>query len=159
MIFNNGLTGPDGDYSSVVEISAPMDAAGRYVLEKGPFGPEEEAWIYTGSKMAPLHSAFISGAQRLASGHTLITSGAQGRFFEVTPEGKIVWEYWDPHSGQVRMADGSTPHPVHGDTYAVFRATKIPSDHPALKGRELQPLDPQPPVFTAEDTNASEESE
>ena len=89
----------------------------------------------------------------------MITSGAQGRFFEVTPEGKIVWEYWDPRSGQVRMADGSTPHPVDDDTYAVFRATKIPSDHPALAGRELPPLDPQPPILTAENTSSTDSSE
>ena len=159
MVFNNGLNGPAGDYSLVVEISAPMDAAGRYVLEEGPFGPEEAAWTYTGSRVAPFHSAFISGAHRLVNGHTLITSGAQGRFFEVTPEGKIVWEYWDPHSGQVRMADGSTPHPVDDDAYAVFRATKIPSDHPALAGRELQPLNPQPPIPTAEEMSAIDSSE
>ena len=82
----------------------------------------------------------------LANGHTLITSGDQGRFFEATPKGKIVWEYWNPHSGQVRMADGSMR-----DTSAVFRATKIPPDHPALAGRVLHPLDPQPPIATKED--------
>ena len=151
MVFNNSLTGPGGDYSSVVEISAPVDASGRYVLEAGPFGPEEEVWAYAGSEEAPFHSSFISGAHRLANGHTLITSGAQGRFLEVTPKGKIVWEYWDPHSGQVRMADGSMPHPVDENTYAVFRATKIPPDHPALAGRVLHPLDPQPPFATKED--------
>lgn len=64
-------------------------------------------------------------------------------FFEVTPEGEIVWEYWSPTSGDVRMPNGSLPHPVGGFPYAVFRATKIPPDHPALQGREL-PLDPQP---------------
>jgi hypothetical protein len=26
----------------------------------------------------------------------------------------------------------------------VFRATKIPPEHPALAGRALKPLDPQP---------------
>ena len=159
MVFNNGLTGADGDYSLVVEILAPMDAGGRYVLEEGPFGPDEAVWTYAGSEQTPFYSAFISGAHRLANGHTLITSGAQGRFFEVTPEGKIVWEYWDPRSGQVRMADGSTPHPVDDDTYAVFRATKIPSDHPALAGRELPPLDPQPPILTAENTSSTDSSE
>ncbi len=146
MVFNNRLTGPGGDYSSVVEISAPVDASGRYVLEEGPFGPQDAVWTYTGSEEAPLHSTFISGAHRLANGHTLITSGDQGRFFEATPKGKIVWEYWNPYSGQVRMADGSMR-----DTSGVFRATKIPPDHPALAGRVLHPLDPQPPIATKED--------
>jgi hypothetical protein len=146
MIFNNDLSGPEGDYSAVIEISLPTDANGRYVLQNGPFGPLEPVWTYQAPDGTSFHSSFISGAHRLANGHTLITSGAQGRFFEVTLEGEIVWEYWDPHSGQVRMADGSTPHPVGENTYAVFRATKLPPDHLALSGRRLQPLDPQPAI-------------
>jgi hypothetical protein len=33
-------------------------------------------------------------------------------------------------------------------TYFQFRSTFIPADHPALAGRDLKPLDPQPKVFT-----------
>jgi len=32
-------------------------------------------------------------AQRLPNGNTLITESSFGRFFEVTKEGEIVWEY------------------------------------------------------------------
>jgi hypothetical protein len=35
----------------------------------------------------------VSGAQRLANGNTLICDGVTGVFFEVTPEGEIIWEY------------------------------------------------------------------
>lgn len=38
-------------------------------------------------------SCFISGAERLPNGNTLICSGANGRFFEVTKKFEIVWEY------------------------------------------------------------------
>jgi hypothetical protein len=62
----------------------------------------------------------------------------------VTADGKIVWEYWDPYSGQVRLPDGNLPQPVGKNTYAVFRAAKIPAQHPALAGRTLRPIDPQP---------------
>ena len=69
------------------------------------------------------------------------------RFFEVTPDGEIVWEFWDPRQGEVLMPDGSTSHPVYQESaYAVFRATKILPDHPGLGGRRLVPLDPQPPT-------------
>jgi hypothetical protein len=80
----------------------------------------------------------------LAGGNTLICAGADGRIFEVTREGKIVWEYWDPYSGKVRAADGGQPQPVGKNTYAVFRAARIPPEHRALSGRELRPIDPQP---------------
>ena len=76
----------------------------------------------------------------------MITSGAQGRFLEVNSEGEIVWEYWTPYSGDVKMPDGSRPHPTIGFDYPVFRATKILPDHPALAGRDLTPLAPQPPI-------------
>jgi hypothetical protein len=38
-------------------------------------------------------SYYISSAQRLPNGNTLITEGANGRVFEVTNKSEIVWEY------------------------------------------------------------------
>ncbi len=35
----------------------------------------------------------IPGAQRLKNGNTLICEGLWGRFFEVTRDKEIVWEY------------------------------------------------------------------
>ena len=63
--------------------------------------------IPCGPTMAPdgisFFGPFISGAHRLADGHTFINSGPQGRFFEVTPKGEIVWEYWSPYSGEASL--------------------------------------------------------
>jgi hypothetical protein len=47
-------------------------------------------------------SHFISSAQRQPNGNTLICEGANGRFFEVTPSGEIVWEYVNPFSNVSR---------------------------------------------------------
>ena len=41
-------------------------------------------------------SYYISSAQRLPNGNTLITEGANGRVFEVTNKSEIVWEYETP---------------------------------------------------------------
>jgi hypothetical protein len=145
MVFNNNAKGPDGPHSEVLEFVPPTQQGGSYVVpEKGPFGPADPVWKYEAPDKKSFHSGFISGARRLSGGNTLICSGADGRIFEVTKEGKIVWEYWDPYSGQVRAADGGQPQPVGKNTYAVFRAAKIPPQHPALAGRELRPIDPQP---------------
>ena len=150
MLFNNDVPGPEKkNYSTVLEIVPPVDAEGRYLVpESGPFGPAEPVWKY--EDQGTFHSEFISGAERLENGNTLICEGKNGRFLEVTPEGEIVWEYWTPYSGTVTLADGSQPQPVQKFTYAVFRATKIPPDHPALAGRSLAPLDPQPPPVSRE---------
>ncbi|MBW1667108.1 MAG: aryl-sulfate sulfotransferase [Deltaproteobacteria bacterium] len=54
-----------------------------------------------GPKITRRHfSSFISGAERLPNGNTLICAGANGRFFEVTPAKEIVWEYINPRDGQ-----------------------------------------------------------
>jgi hypothetical protein len=144
MVFNNNAKGAQGPHSAVLELVPPTQSDGSYVVpEKGPFGPNEPHWKYETPDKS-FHSPFISGARRLAGGNTLICAGADGRFFEVTREGKIVWEFWDPFTGQVRQPDGTLPQPVGDKTYAVFRATKVPPQHPALAGRVLRPLDPQP---------------
>ncbi len=68
-----------------------------------------------------------------------------------------MWKYWDPHSGDVRMPDGSPPHPVEEDIYAVFRATKIAPDHPAVAGCDLWSLDPQTQLASAPGDDSSKQ--
>ena len=41
-------------------------------------------------------SAFISGARRMPNGNTVICEGGNSRFYEVTPDHEVVWEYWRP---------------------------------------------------------------
>lgn len=146
LILYNNRVPPDGTHSAALEIVPPTDAAGRYVIADGEaFGPPEPLWSYQApDDPTSLFSPIISGVQRLPSGNTLITEGVKGRFLEVTPSGDVVWDYWSPTSGEV-MGPNGQPTAVHLDNpYAVFRATKIPATHPALRGRTLTPLVPQP---------------
>ena len=139
-VFNNDNVAPGGTYSAVFEFAPPTDASGAYVIEDGEaFGPEEVIWSYTAPDRPNFYGSFISGAHRLAGGNTLITSGPQGRFFEVTTDGEIVWEFWSPTSG-----DADSGAEARANPYAVFWATYVTADHPALRGRNLVPLDPQP---------------
>lgn len=69
---------------------------------------------------ASFFSPFISGAQRLANGNTLICQGSNGRIFEVTAEKEIVWEYISPHLGPVNPEAGQ-----FGSTN-IYRAYRIP---------------------------------
>ena len=92
LVFNNGLGRPDDSYSSVEEIVPPVDAGGNYSLVPGAaYGPPEPTWIY--SDPANFMSGYISGAQRLPDGNTLICEGGSGTFFEVTMAGETVWSY------------------------------------------------------------------
>jgi hypothetical protein len=57
----------------------------------------KRVWHLSGSEAAPFYSRTCGAAQRLANGTTLITETDNGRAFEVTPEGEIVWSFLNPH--------------------------------------------------------------
>ena len=133
LLFNNGQRRPQGNYSSVEEIIPTVDAHGRYVPGRsGGYGPSKPTWRYTSPRKTDFFSGHVSGAQRLPNGNTLICSGDRGRFLEVDPNGKTVWEYINPFEGEPKPpGDGrSHPGPPRGKSNAVFRATRLAPDQP-----------------------------
>jgi hypothetical protein len=98
------------------------------VLEFDP-ATKETVWEYRGKPGYTFDSPFISGAQRLWSGNTLICEGQWGRIFEVTPEGDVVWEYISPHF--VR----DEPEVRESGTNNVFRAYRYQAHGPEIQGR------------------------
>lgn len=70
------------------------------VIEITPGEKNKIVWEYNAKKSGmgawTFFSPLISGAQRLPNGNTSICEGMQGRFFEVTKDGEIVWEYINP---------------------------------------------------------------
>ncbi len=148
-IFNNGIpNGPDSlDYTSVYEIKPPLTADGIYQLrEGGDFGPDELEWNYVAKDTVSFYASFISGAHRMKNGNTFINAGPMGRFFEATPENEIVWEYLNPYRGNATKPNGD-PQDHMPMTFSTFRATFVPADHPALAGKELKAIDPQPTPY------------
>ena len=118
LIFNNGGL-QDRQWSTVVEITPPMNPDGTYVLEDGQaYGPTEKTWLYDPEPTERFFSFFVSGVQRLPNGNTLITQGAGAKVREVTSGGEIVWEY--------RYTDYGVPPDY------LFRADKYPPDHPGV---------------------------
>ena len=100
LVFNNGHSSDEGNYSSVDEIVLPTNERGEYQRTTGEaFGPKAADWSYTAPKKTDLNSGFISGAQRLANGNTLICSGANGTLVEVTSGKDMVWKYINPTKG------------------------------------------------------------
>jgi len=74
--------------------------AGSRVLEINPV-TKHIVWQYTaedsGRPPWTFFSSCVSNAQRLPNGNTLITEGMNGRIFQVTPQGQVVWEYLTPY--------------------------------------------------------------
>jgi hypothetical protein len=67
------------------------------VLELDPEALEAPLWEFRGSPEQPFFSFSCGAAERLPNGNTLVTESDAGRAFEVTPEGEIVWEFYNPH--------------------------------------------------------------
>ena len=158
-IFNNGTERPDGRYSSIDEIVLPFDPEQGFTREAGKaFGPDEVTWTYTTGDES-FFSSFISGAERLPGGNTLICSGAQSRVFEVTGDGEIVWDYYcsfgtersEPGGERRGAPDGGPPPPGppgrdrgpgaggpgRRGPSGLFRAERIAPDYPGLATLEV----------------------
>lgn len=100
LVFDN----MDQHKSSSIEVYDPRDMSLR--------------WVYRGTPEQPFYSEHSGAAQRLANGNTLITESVNGRAFEVTADGEIVWEYFNPN----RTGDD-------GDLRAVlFEVRRLPPD-------------------------------
>ena len=56
-------------------------------------------WKYQEKRECEFFSPRISNAQRLPNGNTLVCEGDFGRFFEVTVDGELVWEFVNPYFG------------------------------------------------------------
>ena len=126
-VFDNNAGDGDAEWSAVKELVLPFDAERGFLRDEGaPFGPEEPVWSYEDREN--FYSAFISGAQRLPNGHTLICSGAGGRVFEVTPSGETVWNFRNNLGGDVTPPD----HAGHAPEHALFRAERYAHDHPGV---------------------------
>ena len=100
---------------------------GSRALEIDPV-KQQIVWEYTGSDSdAPewtFYSSFISDARRLPNGNTFINEGMNGRFFQVTPAGEIVWEYVSPYFGPQPFG----PAGKKVQSNAVYRAQPVPYD-------------------------------
>ncbi|MHC4512065.1 MAG: aryl-sulfate sulfotransferase [Planctomycetota bacterium] len=136
LIFSNGTA--LRNYSSVDEIVLPkVDAKGNYPMTGGVWGPAAAKWSYTAPNKHEFYSPFVSGAQRLPNGNTLICSGWNGWIFEVTASGKTVWDYMNADASGGIAHQGDLPR-----RNGMFRSPRYAADYPGLKGKTLTPGEP-----------------
>ena len=141
LIFNNGLTRPQGKYSTVDQVALPTDGAGGYYLEDGAaYGPEDASWIYRAVPPSSFYAQNISGVQRLPNGNTLVCEGTSGTFFEITDQGELVWKYVNPVTGQGALGVDETIPGSNGNLEnSVFKIRRYEPDYPGLDGQDLTP--------------------
>ena len=86
----DGVNNAHRDYSRVLQFNpVTLEITWQYT----PL----EAGFFLFSDASKFYSSYISAAQRLPNGNTLITEGSDGRLIEVTPDHEIVWEYINPY--------------------------------------------------------------
>lgn len=78
LVFDNGY---DREYSRIVEIN-PLT--------------KKIVWEYKSERPEEFYTKFRGSSQRLPNGNTLITESDKGHVFEITKEGKIVWQFYNP---------------------------------------------------------------
>jgi hypothetical protein len=140
----------NGDGVDTIGLFNPGFAEAGYAKPGRAFGPSSPTWRYVATPRQSFYARIISGMQRLPNGNTLINEGTEGRFFEVTPAGRIVWEYINPVIGPNPanvLYQGQRPQiaPIGiPGTYQnfTFRAQRYAADYPGLAGRDLTPGNP-----------------
>ncbi len=106
----NGTHNAKRDCSRVLEFDPiTLEIVWKYTVEEAGFKPLVDNFKF--------YSGYISSAQRLPNGNTLITEGANGRFFEITPEHELVWEYISPFFDQ------------QFDTNMAYRSYRYPYEY------------------------------
>ena len=119
LVFDNGGESGYG-FANPADPRGTRSSRRHYsrVLEIDPVS-YEIVWEYRagGNQAFRFFSHYVSSAQRLPNGNTMITEGSDGRIFEVTSDGDIVWEYVSPFLGE--------DPPVNN---GVYRAYRVPYD-------------------------------
>ena len=76
-------------------------------------------WTYEGTPKERFFTKGSGVAQRLPNQNTLITETDYGRAFEVTPEGEIVWQFFNPF----RAGPGNTR------VASLFALVRVPPEY------------------------------
>lgn len=106
LIFDNGGWSGYGTPTNTSKDGTKVNIADRSrVIELDPI-TKKVVWQLTASDLFNygqpgisdyrFYSPLTSAAQRLPNGNTFITEGVGGRFFEVTPDKEVVWEFISP---------------------------------------------------------------
>lgn len=118
LVFNNMAGLYEGaQYSSVLQVTSPLNPDGTYFMTGAVFGPVAPTWQFIADPPNSFFGMNMSSAQRLIDGNTLICNGPNGKVIEVLSSGEIVWVY-------------DNAMPVQGAQ--VFNAIRYPVDYPGL---------------------------
>jgi hypothetical protein len=100
LVFDNGAR---RGWSRVLELDAQS---------------QEVVWEYIAEPREAFFSETRGGSHRLPNDNVLVTESNRGRVFEITPDGDIVWEFYNPNRRE--HPDGSGMQ-----RQAIYRMTRV----------------------------------
>ena len=104
-----------GAYSDALELKLPWDLCGGMPADKDP----EIVWKHNGDGQSGFYSPFMSGAQRMPNGNTLMVQACDKRVVEVSPDGRTLMDFRVGGPGR------------------MFRIYKHPPGHPGIRALGL----------------------
>ncbi len=157
LIFDNGCYNPNGMKSRVLEINGRIGASGNVEAPLGQYiwqpvagyqstsaryrKSKQLVWSFASQTQHSFYSSHISSAQRLPNGNTHIDAGNQGHFFEVTPAGRVVWEYLYPGiPGTAAFFKINKDSMGQTNNAQCYRSYRYGADYPGLAGKDLTRL-------------------
>lgn len=153
MFFDNGGTAGYGAPNPSAPITGFHNVKRDYsrVVELNPV-TKDIVWTYDwfknhkgilGHHNYKFFSPFVSYAQRLPNGNTMITEGDAERVFEITPDYEMVWEYMSPYKSDTpgvlyrayRVPYEFFPQLAHAEEIAVIPPENMVFQLPNAKGQ------------------------
>ncbi len=139
LVFDNGGSAGYGTPNAdAPEGSRVMHRDHSRVLEINPV-TMEVVWSFTPQHLQAempvdgpnyFYSQYISGAQRLPNGNTLICEGANGRVIEVTVDHEIVWEWICPYYAPDKEGYNNHVYRAYRYPYSYLPQEPVPVETP-----------------------------
>ncbi len=139
IVFNNGTNRGQNPYSSVNIIEQPSSVSNEFLKDSsGAYLPISFDYEYYDTTNYYFYSKILSSADQLANGNIIINEGVKGHFFEISPNGNVVWDYISPVvKDSIVTQEDSLP----GNTSMLFNATfRIRKIHSNFDGLMNLPL-------------------
>lgn len=93
----------------------------------------EVVWSWQADPPESFFNAYMGGAEALGNGNLLVTDSLASRAFELTRDGTIAWDYYEPALIDAARApvladpiDGGGALPPRAETVTIYRMSRVP---------------------------------
>jgi len=135
LIFENGNGRPDNEYSRILILEQPDSSEFSTFFDDTTFYRIDSFLFEWNGQIAgdTFFTRFMGGVSMQNNGNLLINEAGDGTFFEINPQGEIVWHYQNPVGDSV-LYQGTVAADLNADCYRAF---KYPPTYSAFIGRNL----------------------